>query len=375
MSRVLHLYAGNMYGGIERLLDSLARLKRHAPEMEPEFGLCFRGRMWDELAAAGVPLHDLGAVRISRPWTVLRARRTLKAVLKQRKYDAVVCHACWPHVVFAPAVRAAGVRLINWVHDDLKGKHWIERWASRTPPDAVIVNSDFSAKSVAKVFPHVPSEVVYYPIEGAVIADTSATRTAVRAELNTPDDAVVILLASRLERWKGADVFVEALGKLASVPGWIAWLAGGPQRPVEQDYYQKLQDRVKEIGVHDRVRFLGQRSDVPQLMVAADIFCQPNTGPEPFGVVFIEALVAGLPVVTSDIGGGQETINATCGILTKPDDPESVARAIQTLIVNPGERRRLGAAGPRRARTLCDATRQLPAISRVIFKTKSAGAS
>ena len=375
MSRVLHLYAGNLYGGIERLLDSLARLKRHAPEMEPEFGLCFRGRMWDELAAAGVPLHDLGAVRISRPWTVLRARRNLKAVLKQRKYDAVVCHACWPHVVFAPAVRASGVRLINWVHDDLKGKHWIERWASRTPPDAVIVNSDFSAKSVAKVFPNVPSEVVYYPIEGAVIADPSATRTAVRAELNTPDDAVVILLASRLERWKGADVFVEALGKLVSVPGWIAWLAGGPQRPSEQAYYQKLQHRVIELGLHDRVRFLGQRSDVPQLMVAADIFCQPNTGPEPFGVVFIEALVASLPVVTSDIGGGQETINATCGILTKPDDPESVARAIQTLIVNPGERRRLGAAGPSRARTLCDATRQLPAISRVIFNTKPAGVS
>ena len=375
MSRVLHLYAGNLYGGIERLLDTLARLKHLAPEMEPEFGLCFRGRMWDELAAAGVPLHDLGAVRISRPWTVLRARRTLKALLKQRKYDAVVCHACWPHVVFAPAVRAAGVRLINWVHDDLKGKHWIERWASRTPPDAVIVNSDFSAKSVAKVFPHVPSEVVYYPNEGAVIADPSATRTAVRAELNTPDDAVVILLASRLERWKGAAVLVEALGKLASIPGWIAWLAGGPQRPSEQQFFQELQHRAKELGVADRVRFLGQRSDVSNLMASADVYCQPNTGPEPFGIAFIEALAAGLPVVTSDIGGGQETINATCGILTQPNDPESVAKALETLIGNPGERRRLGEAGPGRALSLCDPTRQLPAICRVIFGTKTAGAS
>ncbi len=373
MSRVLHLYAGNMYGGIERLLDTLARLRYLAPDMEPEFGLCFRGRMWDELAAAGVPLHDLGAVRISRPWTVLRARRNLKAVLKQRQYDAVVCHACWPHVVFAPVVRNAGVRLVNWVHDVLKGEHWIDRWARRTPPDAVIVNSHFSAESVSKVFPNVPNEVVYIPVECNTVADRSTNRASVRAELNTPDGAVVILLASRLERWKGAAVLVEALGKLASIPGWIAWLAGGPQRPSEQLFFQELQHRAKELGVADRVRFLGQRSDVTNLMASADVYCQPNTGPEPFGVAFIEALAAGLPVVTSDIGGGRETINATCGILTKPNDAESIAKALETLIVNPSERQRLGTAGPSRALSLCDPVRQLPAISRVIFELKPSG--
>ena len=372
MSRVLHLYAGNLYGGIERLLDTLARLRHLAPDMEPEFGLCFRGRMWDELATAGMPLHDLGAVRISRPWTVLRARRTLKAVLKQRQYDAVVCHACWPHVVFAPAVRAAGVRLINWVHGELNGQHWIERWARRTPPDAVIVNSDFTAKSLSKVFPNVPSEVVYIPVECNRVADRSTNRASVRAELNTPDDAVVILLASRLERLKGIHVLIEALGKLAGLPGWVAWIAGGSQKPGEQDYFQELQHSAKQLGVADRIRFLGQRTDVAKLMASADIYCQPNTQPEGFGLTFIEALAAGLPVMTSNIGGGQETINATCGILTKPNDPESVAKALETLIMNPSERQRLGEAGPGRARSLCDPTRQLPAISRAIFDPKLA---
>ena len=109
--RVLHLYSGNLYGGIERMLATLAACRHLAPEMEPEFGLCFRGRVWDELTAAGVPVHDLGPVRVSRPWTVRRARRQLAGLLREDRFDVVACHANWPHAVFAPTIRAAGPRL------------------------------------------------------------------------------------------------------------------------------------------------------------------------------------------------------------------------------------------------------------------------
>src|SRR5262249_57437131 len=94
--RVLHLTAGNLYGGVETLLTTLARLRHLAPEMEPEFGLCFRGRLWDELTAAGVPVHDLGPVRISRPYTVQEARGRLKRVLAAAQPDVVVVHSSWP---------------------------------------------------------------------------------------------------------------------------------------------------------------------------------------------------------------------------------------------------------------------------------------
>ena len=159
------------------------------------------------------------------------------------------------------------------------------------------------------------------------------------------------------------------MGRAPCKSPWIAWLAGGPQRPLERAYYEELQRRVRELGIDDRVRFLGQRRDVPELMVSADMFCQPNTGPEPFGVVFIEALLAGLPVVTSDIGGARESINASCGVLTKPNDPASVARAIGALLANPSERQRLGKSGPDRARSLCDPARQLQATGSAIFNS------
>ena len=101
-------------------------------------------------------------------------------------------------------------------------------------------------------------------------------------------------------------------------------------------------------------------------MAAADVFCQPNTGPEPFGIVFVEALRAGLPVITSGFGGAAEIVNPACGMLTVPGKPESVAAALRSLIQYPSKRQALGAVGPRRAKSLCDPTRQLNAVAALL---------
>ncbi len=129
--KVLHLAAGNLFGGVESYLLTLARLQHLCPEMEPHFGICFPGRLRDELTAAGIPVHDLGTVRFSRPWTLLRGRSRLKRVVKEHRLQIVVTHGCWPHAVFAPAIRKVGVGLINAIHDYIDSRHWINRWAAR----------------------------------------------------------------------------------------------------------------------------------------------------------------------------------------------------------------------------------------------------
>ena len=123
---------------------------------------------------------------------------------------------------------------------------------------------------------------------------------------------------------------------------------------------------TERLGIADRVKFLGQRADVPRLMAAADVYCQPNTGPEPFGLVYVEALYAGLPVVASAMGGAIEIVNDTCGVLVPPGDAAAVAEALRVLIANAGRRRGLGEAGPARARQLCDPTRQLTALAEAL---------
>jgi glycosyltransferase involved in cell wall biosynthesis len=262
--------------------------------------------------------------------------------------------------------RRAGARLAYVVHGEVNPGHWLDWWASRARPSAVLANSNFVAASAARLFRQSPLETMYYPIAAPAEMDTAVVRKEVREALGTPEQAVVILQASRLERWKGQALHLEALGRLRTLSGWEAWFAGGPQKAGEAGFLAELRALAERFGVADRVRFLGQRSDVPRLMAAADLFCQPNLGPEPFGIVFVEALYAGLPVVATAFGGAAEIVTEACGLLVAPGDAGGVAAALARLIVDPVRRQALGAAGPTRARALCDPTAQLARLSALL---------
>jgi len=167
-----------------------------------------------------------------------------------------------------------------------------------------------------------------------------------------------------MEPWKGQLRHLQALSRLPPSADWLCWVVGGPQRPVEHKYFESLKATAEHLGIAQRVRFLGQRNDVPRLLAAADVQCQPNAGPEPFGVVFIEAMAAGLPVVTMDMGGPREIITPEVGFLAA--DEEELVNGLTALVQDRELARRLGAAGPERARELCDPSTRLPAIERAL---------
>jgi len=369
--RVLHLYAGNLFGGIETLLVTISRCRGLCPNVDSHFALCFEGRLSAELGAAKVPVYMLGAARVSRPWTVWRARARLQRLLADLRPDLAVCHSAWPHALFAPVVRAAGVTLVYWAHDVHSGWHWLEYFGRQTVPQFAIANSRFTQAALANVFPDVPSEVVRCPVCPQPSMDRESTRQQVRAELGTPNDATVILQVSRMERYKGHAHLIEALSRLADRGGWRCWIAGGNQRPSEKRYLSQLRARADALGIGERVRFLGQRADVPRLLAAADIFCQPNTGPEPFGIAFVEALYAGLPVVTTKIGGAVEIVDDECGVLVAPGDVSSLEVALRGLIFDRTSRLRLGNAGPGRAARLCDPHKQLCKLQELFARVLS----
>ena len=127
---------------------------------------------------------------------------------------------------------------------------------------------------------------------------------------------------------------------------------------------------MKELIAHfelaDEVKLLGQRKDVRRLMFASDIYCQPNVSPEPFGIVFAEAMLAGLPVVASSVGGPAELVGEQAGILVPPGDADAVARALQSLLVSGESRLKLGSAGRGRAQQLCDPGTQLNRLQAIL---------
>jgi glycosyltransferase involved in cell wall biosynthesis len=346
------------------MLVTLARYRQVLPEFQQEFALCFEARLSTELAATGAPVHVLGEVRTRRPLTVWRARRKLRGLLRERQIDVAVCHLPWSQAIFGPAVRDADIPLVFWMHGPARGWHWLELWARLTPPDLAICNSRFTSTTLVNLYRASPFEVVYAPLPQPAAGLSASERAAVRAELDTPPSATVIVQASRMEPLKGHKLLLEALGRLRDVPGWVCWVAGGPQRPHERRYMETLERAASKFGIAGRVRFLGERSDVSRLLRAADIYCQPNTGPEGFGLGFVEAMDAGLPLISTAIGAATEIINDSCGVLVEPGDIQMLGGTLRRLIEEPVERSRLGAAGPERARKLCDPSAQTVKLGR-----------
>jgi glycosyltransferase involved in cell wall biosynthesis len=364
--RVLHVTGGNLYGGVETFLATLARESSVVPQMTSDFAVCFEGRCSEELAALGHRPHLLGGVRISRPHTVWRARGALATVLSRHTFDVVVCHQPWPCVVFGSVARRSGASVVLWVHMAGEGKHWLERLARRTRPDLVICNSRFTARLTERWLDGARIEHVYCPVSVPHTSTTDSVRVNLRRSLDTDPRDIVIIQVSRLETWKGQQVLLRALSALRDVPGWTCWIVGGAQRPSELAFREQLETIASDGGILARVRFVGERSDVPALLSAADLFCQPNTAPEPFGLSLVEAMQAGLPVVTSGIGGACEIVNDSCGLLTTPGNATMLADALRKLIVDATLRARLGAAARRRPDALCDAGRQMRRIHEVL---------
>jgi glycosyltransferase involved in cell wall biosynthesis len=354
--RVLHVHSGNLWGGVESFLKTLAVSDRLVPWMKTEFALCFEGQASRELGRAGARVYTLGAVRLRNPFSVRAARRSLERLLDARAFDVVVLHSAWSNALFARVARARRLQVVQYVHDTPNRYGWLDRWTALVEPQFVIHNSQHTEAAGGWWFRRAPHRMIRCPL---TIGEGPLTpRAELRASLGTPDDAVVIVSACRMEEWKGHRLLLEALARLRVDRPWSCWIAGKAQRPSERHLEQGLRSRVAALGLSDRVKFLGHRNDVPSLMRAADIHCQPNVGPEPFGLAFVEALAAGLPVVTTAMGGALEIVSSQCGILVRPD-AEAVAGALRSLLLEDGRRRALAAAGPARARELCDPALQI----------------
>jgi glycosyltransferase involved in cell wall biosynthesis len=181
----------------------------------------------------------------------------------------------------------------------------------------------------------------------------------------------VIIQVSRIEECKGHDIHLQALTMLQDMPQWICWLVGGAQRPHDKKYLAELKETASRLGIGSRLRFLGERLDVPKLLAAADIYCQPNSHPETFGITFVEALYAKKPVITTSLGGAREIVNQSCGFLVAPNDARAVAEALRRLIENSPLRHKMGKAGSERAQALCNVAAQMRQLEDCFNRVKN----
>lgn len=166
-----------------------------------------------------------------------------------------------------------------------------------------------------------------------------------RTSLGVPDGAPLIVSAGRIFRGKGQ---FELLGALALVkrkyPN-VRLAVVGSDYPAGSGTTEILKEHARELGIGENVVFTGQRSDVPSLLAACDVFSLPSFE-EPFGLVFAEAMAMKRPVVALSNGGTPEVVeHGKCGLLCPPCDIHSLADNLLRLLADPALRTQFGEYG------------------------------
>lgn len=313
--RILHVMASRVNGGAETYsTDMMASL--HQQGIDQVAVIPRASIHHGSLAAAGVRLA--GDVLDSR-LGFLRRRR-MHAVIDTFKPDLV---HCWMRRA-ASLVPKLDAPTIGWFGGYYEPAHFTacSHFVGVTP-DIVrhMVGEGVNAQRAFFV-PTFPT------VDMAPAVD--------RASLATPADAIVLLTLSRLHDKKGLDILLQAL---VDLPRCVAWLAG--DGPLEGD----LKIMAGRLGVADRVRFLGWRTDRGALLRAADICVLPSRW-EPFGTVMLEAWAAGTPLVAAASQGPAAFIaDGSNGLLVPIDDVSALTKALRRVIEDPDLRPRLIASG------------------------------
>jgi glycosyltransferase involved in cell wall biosynthesis len=174
-------------------------------------------------------------------------------------------------------------------------------------------------------------------------------REALRAELDLGPDDLVAICVARFAPQKAHDVLLEATAAARrEVPQLRLLLVGDDPFGDGRERAERL---AAELGLEDAVRFCGIRRDVPRLLAASDVFVMSSLW-EGFGLVFLEAMSAGLPVLATKVSGVPEVVaEGATGLLVPPSDVQAFAAGLTALAADPERREAMGRAGRERVRS------------------------
>lgn len=343
---VLHIIKGLGLAGAEKHLIALLSGLR-------ERGVDARLLLWvsptqhaaDIVAAAdqhGIPLERWIMPSLFAPRFFFKLAR----YLRQQKPDIVHTHLVHAETYAIPAARLAGVRyVVNSSHnDDPFRRRFVFRlrgWLLWRLTNRGIAISE-AVKQFLIQIEHAPAakiEVIYYGLEAQPIPASGS----LRAELGLPPETPLIGSVCRLVPQKGIAYALDAMAILAERdPQWHYVILG--DGVLKND----LMTQTHRLGLVERVHFLGWRTDVLELMAQLDIFVAPSLW-EGFGLVFLEAMAAGKPIVSTRVSCIPEVVeDGVSGLLVPPENAAALAQAVARLLDDPDLARNMGAAGRQR---------------------------
>ena len=359
--RVLFVNHTAEISGSERsLLTLLAGLPR---ELQVRVA-CPPGRLADAVRELALPLVQVtdtaGSLRLHPAHTPRALAEMSLAALQVRRaasrHDADVVHAnsirAGIEVGLARVPRAASVVSVRDILPPGRVTSATMRLIASTAT-TVVANSRHTARSVQALAPGARLEVVHPAIDTATFDPARIDRRAARARLGTAGTRAVLLgVVAQPSEWKGQDTAIEALRLLRDRGVDAHLLLVGSAKFVapstrfdNEAYAAALRQQVADAALQDRVSWLGERDDVPQLMRALDVLLLPSVE-EPFGRALLEAMALEVPVLATKVGGPPELVHdGREGYLLPPRTSAAWEQAVRRIVENPERAREMGAAG------------------------------
>lgn len=277
--------------------------------------------------------------------------RRLGRWLASAQPDIVHTNGLKMHLLGAWA-RPRRASLIWHIHDYVSQRRLMRRllYPFRKSCSAAIVNSKSVAEDLERTLPGVDITTIYNAVDLQRFSPQGA-HLDLDAKAGLPPaepGAVRVGLVATFARWKGHKVFLEALSRVSEEVPVRGYIIGGPiyQTGGSQWSESELRDEATRLGLPGKVGFTGFLEDAPAAMRSLDVVVHASTQPEPFGMVIVEAMACGKPVIASQAGGAAELIvddeNALAHV---PGDAAALAHQIERLARSADLRERLGRAG------------------------------
>lgn len=347
------------YGGEVHLTQLAAGLQERGHEVlcvvRPESQLARR------LPEQGLPVSTLPLVDWYDPVSVTRLSRLL------RGHKPDILHTHLPRDYFLGAVASLGTEIVNvgtrhqlkpLSHALLK-RPFLRRFSAMVAVSEAVRLGLTQARAV-------PDERLQVIHHGLHLTRPGLRAEALRLRLQagaTASDPLVGFVG-KLCPGKGVTVMLDALGAMAERWPRLRACLIGEEEP-GSGFRAQLEERIGHLGLEGRVHFTGYREDAARLVGAFDIQVVPSAA-EPFGLVTLEALGAGVPVVATDSGGTPEIVrDGVEGFLFAPGDLAALARKLEVLVESPGLRREMGHRGRKRAQEEFSYARMLDATEAV----------
>ncbi len=316
---------------------------------------CFQktGPLLAEAERTGAPVREYRIGRLYGP-RALRSLLRLAADLRRARVQVVHAFGFYPNVFAVPAARLAGVPVILASIRDT-GDHLtprqkaVQRMACALAHRVVANSEAVRAQLVAEGYDTRRIVVLRNGVDLSAVVG-GATGTRVRAELGMRDDVPAIGVISRLNRLKGVEYFLDAAERLAPrFPEAVFLVAGDNTEPNDRGRYRAgLEAEARRRGLGDRVRFLGFRRDVPEVLAALTVSVLPSLT-EGLSNSVLESMAVGVPVVATAVGGNLELVeDGVSGVLVPPRDGAALASAIASLLERPAHAAAMAATGRRR---------------------------